>query len=516
MGRLGARRARLLAITAGLVCACAPGSNYDDLATGGVEDKTLEPPRPTFPVSVSILATKRPKLRWAPVDGATGAIVEMCRTRDCAKVSVTFEAQGREVVVPQDLEPGFWFWRLRSLAAGRRGTRPGPTWEMVVRGPGPAGSFDGPSGVVNDIDGDGRPDLATVGNKPNLVLLLYLGAPEIFSPQLLRTYELEPDESPLDPLAPMAFGGGVDMEGTGFPVLVDSTQGFPSASRGGPRVFVDQEDYFDLFPMKNTPGEPQTAPAYDLLTDFDGDGYGDVLVVDARGARIQLGRPGGGGPVIPLGAGATEGPAASADLNGDGLADAIVPTLVGDEAPVTIITGNARGVMDTETPLRIPGAKPRPRGLAAGDFDGNGLADVAIVAATTDATVLCVVPGDRGKTILAPLCAPPPAGATFDGQLAAGDLDDDGRDDLVVAIRRGTELALVTAKLEGGALVLGSIFGAGSGFRITTVWPGRPGRARWVTSNAAQDTLEVYEGLDRKVSLPRPPDITTGFGRALR
>lgn len=519
--RTGAAHGLVIGMLA-TAAACAPGSSYDDLAGGTVDDATLAPPRPVFPVSVSMLATLRPRLRWAPIDGGTGAIVEMCRTRDCATIAHTYEAPGRELVVPEDLEAGLWFWRLRSIAGGKRGTRPGPTWELLLRGPGATGSRDVPSGALSDLDGDGRPDLSTVGNGARgTTLVVFFGADAGFSLQQVRVGPLDDQESPAlsDPARPQALAGGVDMQGSGFAVLLDSTFAYPAANRGGPQTLIDGNDYFDLYPALGVvpPEDAKTPVAYDLLTDFDGDGYGDALVVDVRGARVQLGRPRFAGPIVPILDAAKKGPTVAADLDADGFADAVVPTEL--DTPALVVSGNPLATSEKTTSLRVPTTNARALALATGDLDGNGVADVALSAVAADGgTQLCVFRGDPARVVLDAVCAPPPPGATaFDDQLTAGDLEGDGRDDLVASVRTATGRALVSVKLDGTNLVFGPVFGDGTGLRLTTVWPGRPGRARWVASADAGDRLDVYEGLDRRQELPRPPDLlAAGYGRALR
>ena len=498
--------------------ACAPGSSYEGLSGGTAEDAALEPPRPVYPVSVALLATRRPKLRWAEVPGATGAVVELCRTRDCAAPARTFEATGRELVVPEDLEPGFWFWRLRTIAGSKRGTKASATWEMALRGPGAAGANDAPSGAVSDLDGDGLPDLSTVGNGPSgTTVVVYFGSPTTLTARRNRTSELEDKDVPLlgDPKRPIALAGGVDMEGTGFAVLLDSTFGYPSANRGGPDTLLGGTDYFDLYPVvAPTTADQMNAPlAYDLALDFDGDGHGDAAVADVYGARIQLGRTRGVGPIVPLFGGVKAGPILAADLDADGLTDVAFAAEGG--TPVRIAAGDLNGMPTRFANLAVPGAPSRAIALASGDLDGDGVPDLALVTRAEDgATQLCVFRGDRVQLVTPATCIAAPEGVAFADQITAGDFEADGRDDLVVAVTTATGRALVTAKLDGAALALGPQLGPGTGLRLTTVWPGRPGRARWAAS--AEGRVDVYEGLDLREQIAADPAALEGFGRALR
>jgi hypothetical protein len=81
---------RALLVAALALSACAAPSSYDGLAGGTKEDSSVAAPRPVSPISVSLIASSRPRLQWdlaasvatstsAPL---TGAVVELSRTHD--------------------------------------------------------------------------------------------------------------------------------------------------------------------------------------------------------------------------------------------------------------------------------------------------------------------------------------------------------------------------------------------------------------------------------------------------
>src|SRR5512140_1529680 len=115
-----------------------------------------------------------------------------------------------------------------------------------------------------------------------------------------------------------------------------------------------------------------------LLGDFDGNGKPDLLVQTADGTFFLSGfgtqfaaptrvavRPGGV-------------PTAVADFNGDGHLDVMVQTRSTDPVhrfvSLSVLLGNGRGefAQTTET------ATPRLTTFALGDFDGDGIVDVAV------------------------------------------------------------------------------------------------------------------------------------------
>ena len=74
--------ASLLGCTA--VSACAAPSSFDGVAGGTKEDAAVRAPRPVSPITVSLVASSRPKLKWALATEVTGAVVELSQSRDFA------------------------------------------------------------------------------------------------------------------------------------------------------------------------------------------------------------------------------------------------------------------------------------------------------------------------------------------------------------------------------------------------------------------------------------------------
>ncbi|MFD6419788.1 FG-GAP-like repeat-containing protein [Streptomyces sp. NPDC060194] len=201
--------------------------------------------------------------------------------------------------------------------------------------------------------------------------------------------------------------------------------------------------------------DPATADPYD----FNGDGYGDLVLTDGR-ATVNGRYAAGYAAVVPGTAGLPDvkrtqvvvqdrlghgkgvayggfgSDVESADLDQDGYADLITQ---GGQVSVFVVWGGAKklaganryyGVKDFRGAARLTGARP-----VVGDFDGDG--DTDIVTATSEANQarLRLGPFNRaGKPSRSVLLDLTPADSVFFAArpTTAGDVTGDGRDDLLV------------------------------------------------------------------------------------
>jgi hypothetical protein len=218
--------------------------------------------------------------------------------------------------------------------------------------------------------------------------------------------------------------------------------------------------------------------------DFDGDGRAD-LAIGAPGAdagagvvTVLRGSPSGLQPAgaqaffeslagsLASSAGAGFGEAlAAGDLNGDGRDDLAVgaPGAGTDGAgEVVVLYGSSGGLSTADARvLTAPGPSQLfGAALATGDFDANGIADLAVGAPGVGA--VDVVPGAAGRLGALAWTASHdaagvagPTGGAFGATLAAGDFNHDGAADLAVgapgAAVGGQEAAGHVAVMTGAA-----------------------------------------------------------------
>lgn len=194
---------------------------------------------------------------------------------------------------------------------------------------------------------------------------------------------------------------------------------------------------------------------------LEGDNVPDILVSPASGNvmttvldGVTLGSLGAGYPFGPAYSGAVY--TASGELNGDAVADIVVATGAG---------GGLVRLLDGQSLVEIASGYPFGTGFAGGvavalgDVNGDGRLDV-IVGQSSGGGHIRVF---DGRTI-APLLSATPFGAGYSGgvSVTSGDIDGDGRADIVASQVSGGRVAVVSG-LTGTVLATGTPYGPLSG-----------------------------------------------------
>jgi hypothetical protein len=187
---------------------------------------------------------------------------------------------------------------------------------------------------------------------------------------------------------------------------------------------------------------PVRAPSSAAIADLDGDGKADLAVTGAGGDLTVLLGDGKGGlapaPGSPMAVGHQPNDVIVADMNGDGRPDLVIPDHETDHVLVLLGRGGGRFAPAPGTPARVP-ARPHVHHVAAGDLDGDGRLD--LVATSWEDDRLLVYRGDGRGGLTA-------AGAQAVGRMpyhnvALGDFNGDGRPDAVMPSMRASTLTVL-------------------------------------------------------------------------
>jgi hypothetical protein len=270
-----------------------------------------------------------------------------------------------------------------------------------------------------DINGDGNIDLVTANWYDHDVSVLLGNGDGTFAAPLHFTVGVSPNAQPFD----MAVG---DFNGDGVPDLavtnLDSPRDTLSVLLGnGDGTFQPAVSYPVGF-------EPTSVQAGDL----NHDGYDDITVSTAATNTVSVLLSNGDGtfqPAVNYAAGFRPYGHALVDLNGDGNLDIVTVNVIGVHVPnsVSVLLGNGDGTFGPRVDYAT--GNETPELLAVGDFNGDGIPDIAVNSDNSNQVGVLLGDGQGG---LGPMTTyNTPLTSEIVG-IAAADLNNDGFTDLVV------------------------------------------------------------------------------------
>ena len=176
--------------------------------------------------------------------------------------------------------------------------------------------------------------------------------------------------------------------------------------------------------------------------DLNGDGKSDLVVTDHGANRVLVRLNSGSGQfasAVPYTVTAAPQATAIADINGDGKPDLVVA----DGAGVEILPGKGDGTFGAIQTTALPGAEGGVIGPVVADFNGDGKLDIAVQAGSQISLLF-----GAGNGSFTPGANALPAGTIFPAALAAGDFNGDGKADLALAYDLQNANSTVTGAIQ--------------------------------------------------------------------
>ncbi len=360
-------------------CGQASGSHAGEMDAGVV----VAAPRLLAPRSLGVFAGLRPTFRWTAVPGVSASQIEICHDSGCTAVITQGTVSGTVFTPTIDLPPGVVFWRVTALAGGTS-SRESTVWALVL--PHRDGGTPGSRGTMVDLNADGRADLVVAIETPSTVVLSALLGRAGFFDHATQTVDESTTVVTSPGLAParIATLGDTDGDGRADLALLSVTDAAPDVGRVALSwVSIDNRD----FVSQGTQGGWQDAVS---AGDLDGDGYGDVLFVAATPGVAR-----GGAMPLPYALGesfaetyGTGGATASAyiagrpgDYNGDGVPDIALAPGATDAVYIHPgrVDGGLPGVVPSAEIHRLRGAASVGSDVAApADINGDGYEDLVV------------------------------------------------------------------------------------------------------------------------------------------
>lgn len=198
-------------------------------------------------------------------------------------------------------------------------------------------------------------------------------------------------------------------------------------------------------------------------------------------------------PASTYSTGTTDSPdgVAVGDVNGDGRLDIVTADSFGNE--VSVVLGLASGGFGPPTAYVVGSGQAIPMRVALGDVNGDGRLD--IVTANANANAVAVLLGlPAGGFAPAVAYSTGPGSSPFDVSL--GDMNNDGRLDVVTA-NFGTSTVGVLLALPGGGFAPISSYSSGRGSSPTAlvlIDTNGDGRLEVITANKGSSTIGLLLG----------------------
>ena len=342
--------------------------------------------------------------------------------------------------------------------------------------------------AIGDIDGDGKPDLAIANYSSNAVSVLR-NTGSSGSISFATKVDFTTGTNPFS----VAIG---DIDGDGKPDLVvaNSTSNTVSMLRNtgtsGSISFATTVDF-----------ATGTNPYSVAIGDIDGDGKLDLAVANNGSATVSVLRnTGSSGSIsfatkVDFTTGTNPFSVAIGDIDGDGKPDLAIAN--SSSATVSVLRNNgSSGSISFATKVDFT-TGGNPRSVAIGDIDGDGKSDLAI--ANYNNTTVSVLRNTGSSGSISFATKVDFTTGSFPFSVAFGDIDGDGKPDLVVANSTSNTVSVLRNKpvllsVTGTLSALSTTYGTSSSSTSFTVSGTGMGAGITVTPPAGFEVSQTVGG----------------------
>ncbi|MEO6851809.1 MAG: FG-GAP-like repeat-containing protein, partial [Mucilaginibacter sp.] len=307
----------------------------------------------------------------------------------------------------------------------------------------------GTGSIVKDLDGDGKNDVITTnGGQRNISILRNTSSSGAVSFAQGITFPIT--------AYPLCVASG-DLDGDGKPDIVVTDFG-----TGRVNVFLNNSTVNNISLIQQTPLQTGSNPFGISIADFDGDGRPDIVVANEynslaaisvyRNITTSVGSV-SFAPKIDLPAGLYPRELTTADIDNDGKPDIIVANQAGISISVfrnTSANGNISFAPKFDLAAQ---AGSSPESVAVGDFNSDGKLDIAVANNNSPGFVSIF----ENSSVPAALAFQPRqdfATGNYPYSIASGDVDGDGKPDIVVSDDNDNTVSVLINSSSGNTIVL--------------------------------------------------------------